>query len=132
MTIDRMLTDIDGIAVMRRLRDDGIVTPVLIISALGEIDDRVRGLRAGGDDRSRASRRRTLLSTGRLRTCPDRGQSGNVAIKLDGSRRVENVHPGRTQARGGKSTTAARKIRDASGWIAFAGGERRQRSPRTR
>src|SRR5262249_28506410 len=50
MTIDRMLPDIDGIAVMRRLRDDGIVTPVLIISALGEIDDRVRGLRAGGDD----------------------------------------------------------------------------------
>ncbi len=50
MTIDRMLPDIDGITVMRRLRDDGIVTPVLIISALGEIDDRVRGLRAGGDD----------------------------------------------------------------------------------
>jgi len=50
MTIDRMLPDVDGIAVMRRLRDDGIATPVLIISALGEIDDRVRGLRAGGDD----------------------------------------------------------------------------------
>jgi two-component system, OmpR family, response regulator len=50
MTIDRMLPDLDGIAVMRRLRDNGIVTPVLIISALGEIDDRVRGLRAGGDD----------------------------------------------------------------------------------
>jgi two-component system OmpR family response regulator len=50
MTIDRMLPDVDGITVMRRLRDDGIVTPVLIISALGELDDRVRGLRAGGDD----------------------------------------------------------------------------------
>jgi len=50
LTIDRMLPDIDGIAVMQRLREDGIVTPVLIISALGEIDDRVRGLRAGGDD----------------------------------------------------------------------------------
>jgi two-component system, OmpR family, response regulator len=50
LTIDRMLPDIDGIAVMQRLRDDGIATPVLIISALGEIDDRVRGLRAGGDD----------------------------------------------------------------------------------
>src|SRR5438874_11576256 len=50
LTIDRMLPDIDGITVMRRLRDDGIVTPVLIISALGEVDDRVRGLRAGGDD----------------------------------------------------------------------------------
>jgi two-component system OmpR family response regulator len=50
MTIDRMLPGTDGIAIIRRLREDGIVTPALIISALGEIDDRVRGLRAGGDD----------------------------------------------------------------------------------
>jgi two-component system, OmpR family, response regulator len=50
ITIDRMLPDIDGIAVMRQLRDDGISAPFLIISALGEVDDRVRGLRAGGDD----------------------------------------------------------------------------------
>ena len=50
MTIDRMLPDLDGIAVMQQLRQDGIATPVLIVSALGEIDDRVRGLRAGGDD----------------------------------------------------------------------------------
>ena len=50
MTIDRMLPDIDGVVVMQRLRQEGVVTPVLIISALGEIDDRVRGLRAGGDD----------------------------------------------------------------------------------
>src|ERR1700742_2082446 len=50
ITIDRMLPDIDGIAVMRQLRDGGIAAPVLFISALGEVDDRVRGLRAGGDD----------------------------------------------------------------------------------
>ena len=50
MTIDRMLPDLDGIAVMQQLRQDGIATPVLIVSALGEIDERVRGLRAGGDD----------------------------------------------------------------------------------
>jgi two-component system, OmpR family, response regulator len=50
MTIDRMLPGIDGIAVIRRLREEGIVTPALIVSALGEVDDRVRGLRAGGDD----------------------------------------------------------------------------------
>jgi two-component system, OmpR family, response regulator len=50
MTIDRMLPDMDGIVVIRRLREDGVATPALIISALGEIDDRVRGLRAGGDD----------------------------------------------------------------------------------
>lgn len=50
ITIDRMLPDIDGITVMRQMRDDGIAVPFLIISALGEVDDRVRGLRAGGDD----------------------------------------------------------------------------------
>src|SRR5947209_6838106 len=50
LTIDRMLPDDDGIAVMQHLRQDGIATPVLIISALGEVDERVRGLRAGGDD----------------------------------------------------------------------------------
>src|SRR5438105_3570487 len=50
MTIDRMLPGLDGLALIHRLREDGIATPALIISALGEIDDRVRGPRAGGDD----------------------------------------------------------------------------------
>jgi two-component system, OmpR family, response regulator len=50
VTIDRMLPGIDGIEIIRRLREDGVTTPALIISALGEVDDRVRGLRAGGDD----------------------------------------------------------------------------------
>jgi two-component system OmpR family response regulator len=50
MTVDRLLPRIDGIKVIRRLREKGILTPALILSALGEIDDRVRGLRAGGDD----------------------------------------------------------------------------------
>ena len=50
MTIDRMLPGVDGLAIIRQVRDAGIDTPALIISALGEIDDRVRGLRGGGDD----------------------------------------------------------------------------------
>ena len=50
MTVDRLLPDIDGIEVIRRLRAQDVATPALILSALGEIDDRVRGLRAGGDD----------------------------------------------------------------------------------
>jgi two-component system, OmpR family, response regulator len=50
MTIDRMLPDMDGIAVIRRLREVQVLTPALIVSALGVVDDRVRGLRAGGDD----------------------------------------------------------------------------------
>ncbi len=43
MTVDRLLPRLDGIEVIRRLRDQGIVTPALILSALGEVDDRVRG-----------------------------------------------------------------------------------------
>jgi two-component system, OmpR family, response regulator len=50
MMIDRMLPGVDGIAIIRQLRKGGVTTPALIISALCEVDDRVRGLRAGGDD----------------------------------------------------------------------------------
>jgi two-component system, OmpR family, response regulator len=50
MTVDRMLPGVDGLSIIRKLRESGIDTPALIVSALGEIDDRVRGLRGGGDD----------------------------------------------------------------------------------
>jgi two-component system OmpR family response regulator len=50
MTVDRMVPRVDGVEVIRRLRENGVATPALILSALGEVDDRVRGLRAGGDD----------------------------------------------------------------------------------
>jgi two-component system OmpR family response regulator len=50
MTVDRMLPRVNGLEVIRRLRKEGVMTPALILSALGEVDDRVRGLRAGGDD----------------------------------------------------------------------------------
>lgn len=50
MTLDRMLPDIDGLTIVSTLRDRGIKLPILMISALGEVDERVRGLRAGGDD----------------------------------------------------------------------------------
>ena len=47
---DRMLPHVDGIAIIERMRRKGIGTPVLVLSALGGVDDRIRGLRAGGDD----------------------------------------------------------------------------------
>lgn len=50
MVIDRMLPRRDGLSVIAALRSRGNKTPVLILSALGEVDDRVTGLRAGGDD----------------------------------------------------------------------------------
>ncbi len=50
LVVDRMLPRRDGLSVIAGLRARGIGTPVLILSALGEVDDRVTGLRAGGDD----------------------------------------------------------------------------------
>jgi|SRR5687767_4863165 two-component system OmpR family response regulator len=48
--VDRMLPKLDGLTLIRRLRDEGIQAPVLILSALGDVDEKVKGLRAGGDD----------------------------------------------------------------------------------
>jgi two-component system OmpR family response regulator len=50
LIVDRMLPGLDGLALVHHLRATGDATPVLFLSALGEVDDRVRGLRAGGDD----------------------------------------------------------------------------------
>jgi two-component system OmpR family response regulator len=50
MIVDRMLPKRDGLSVVATLRMEGVRTPVLILSALGEVDDRVMGLKAGGDD----------------------------------------------------------------------------------
>lgn len=50
ITLDRMLPELDGLALVTRLRESGVQTPVLMISALSDVDERVRGLRAGGDD----------------------------------------------------------------------------------
>ncbi|CAH1656905.1 DNA-binding transcriptional activator CusR [Hyphomicrobiales bacterium] len=50
LIVDRMLPKLDGLSVIRSLREQHVDTPVLILSALGQVDDRVKGLRAGGDD----------------------------------------------------------------------------------
>lgn len=50
LIVDRMLPKLDGLTVIETLRGEGDQTPVLILSALGEVDDRVSGLKAGGDD----------------------------------------------------------------------------------
>ncbi|MBK5969935.1 MULTISPECIES: response regulator transcription factor [Thiorhodovibrio] len=50
LLLDRMLPQVDGLTILRTLRASGDRTPVLILSALGDVDDRVEGLRAGGDD----------------------------------------------------------------------------------
>ena len=50
LIVDRMLPGLDGLSLVHHLRATGHTTPVLFLSALGEVDDRVKGLRAGGDD----------------------------------------------------------------------------------
>ena len=50
MLIDRMLPEVDGLTIVKTLRGADNQTPILIFSALGEVDDRVKGLRTGGDD----------------------------------------------------------------------------------
>jgi two-component system OmpR family response regulator len=50
VVLDRMLHDIDGLAIVETMREKGITTPVLILSGLTSIDERIKGLRSGGDD----------------------------------------------------------------------------------
>ena len=50
VVLDRMLPAVDGLTVLRTMRASGVKTPVLILSAVGEVGDRVEGLNAGGDD----------------------------------------------------------------------------------
>jgi len=50
VVLDRMLPNVDGLTILSTMRASGDQTPVLILSALGEVDERVKGLKAGGDD----------------------------------------------------------------------------------
>ena len=106
--LDRMLPELDGTQILRRLRDKNITTPVLIITAMTGIDDRVEGLDAGADDylvkpfateellaRVRALGRRTpALSE------PNRLQFGNVIL---------NEERGLLQREGGTSCSVSKR-----------------------
>ena len=50
IVLDRMLPEVDGLTVLKTMRGAGNTTPVLLLTALGEVDDRIEGLRAGADD----------------------------------------------------------------------------------
>jgi DNA-binding response OmpR family regulator len=87
MVLDRMLPDLDGVTLLRLLRAKGVTTPVLMLTALGSVDDRVGGLDAGADDylpkpfafaeliaRIRALGRRSKVATAR------RLQAGDLSL----------------------------------------------------
>jgi two-component system, OmpR family, response regulator len=50
LIVDRLLPELEGLEIVRKIRQEGIRTPAIVVSALGRLDDRVRGLRAGCDD----------------------------------------------------------------------------------
>lgn len=97
MIVDRMLADdMDGLAIIKTLRESGIKTPVLILSALASLDERVRGLRGGGDDyltkpfafSELLARIEALLRRSGVREDVDELQVADLTLNLR-SRRVE-------------------------------------------
>jgi two-component system OmpR family response regulator len=75
--VDRMLPKLDGLALVQSLRATGRKLPVLILSALGDVDDRITGLRAGGDDYlTKPYHVAELLA--RIDALARRGESGNA------------------------------------------------------
>jgi len=81
LVVDRMLPKLDGLSIVAKLRDDGVRTPVLFLSALGEVDDRVKGLKAGGDDYLTKPFAFSELSA-RLEALVRRGAPDDVQTKL--------------------------------------------------
>ena len=81
LVVDRMLPLQDGLTVVSKIRDAGVRTPVLFLSALGEVEDRVEGLRAGGDDYlTKPFAFAELLA--RIEALTRRGVTDNVSTKL--------------------------------------------------
>jgi two-component system OmpR family response regulator len=81
LIVDRMLPGMDGLAVITALRAAQNTTPVLILSALGAVDDRVKGLRAGGDDYLvKPFAFAELLA--RIEALLRRGPAGQTTVKL--------------------------------------------------
>ena len=94
ITLDRMLPRLHGLAIVTVMRQTGVEIPVLMVSALSDVDERVRGLRAGGDDymtkpfasEELAARLEVLL---RRRTAPQRQATLSVAdLEIDLMTRV--------------------------------------------
>jgi len=90
ITLDRMLPGLDGLTLVTELRRAGVETPVLMISALSDVDARVRGLRAGGDDYltkpfapdEMAARVEVLLRRQRSAAVPTRLALGDLELDL--------------------------------------------------
>ena len=119
VTLDRMLPDLDGLTIVATMRGVGMETPVLVMSAMSDVDHRIQGLRAGGDDyltkpfsaeemfarvevllrrRPRNAKAETMLRTGALRT----------------RSRAPPRHPRRTRTRTAAHRISRARIHDAA------------------
>ena len=105
IVLDLMLPDTDGYRVLRTLRDDGDLTPVLVLTALGEEADKVRGFRFGADDyvtkpfglmellaRIDALLRRATRPNGDSRPTSSDGPSGFGDVRVDAARHTVTRH----------------------------------------
>ncbi|MGD8810579.1 MAG: response regulator transcription factor [Gammaproteobacteria bacterium] len=100
MIVDRMLPGMDGLHIIELLRKEGNTTPVLILSAMDKVDDRVKGLRAGGDDYLTKPYAFSELHA-RLESLLRRGQAAPAATTLRvGDLELDMLT--RTVTRGGK------------------------------
>jgi two-component system OmpR family response regulator len=85
MIVDRLLPGMDGLTVIEALRKDQVRTPVLVLSALGAVDDRVRGLRMGGDDYLTKPFALVELSPGLSVAAPAADRRDDVAGRVAGT-----------------------------------------------
>ncbi|CAN5206651.1 response regulator transcription factor [soil metagenome] len=101
VVMDRMMPGMDGLSVIRALRAGGVQTPILILSALSHVDERVKGLRAGGDDYLTKPFGYAELSA-RLDNLTRRGSARPVETRLDCGELSMDLLSRRVQ-RGGKN-----------------------------
>ena len=102
LVLDVMLPDLDGFATCRRLREDGVWVPIIMLTARDGVDDRVRGLDAGADDYLTKPFSLAELMA-RLRALSRRGDRERPAVVQVGDLRLDpaerEVHRGRTRIR---------------------------------
>lgn len=113
MIFDRMVPKIDGLTVLKTLRDRGVTTPTMILSALGDVDDKVKGLRAGGDDYITKPYSFMELSA-RLEALTRRGQmanSGGEALTLKVGDLVMDIRTRKVTRSGKKILLQAREFK---------------------
>ena len=107
MVVDRMMPKMDGVPLVETLRREGDQTPVLFLSALGEVEDRVTGLKAGGDDYLVKPYAFAELIA-RVEALSRRRETGSVADPAEGRRAGDGPDRPRRAPRRARRSTCSR------------------------